>query len=89
MIYIQFQSVFFKKYIQVCRNNDIIIIIIGITAPIEPSLKKICQISPFLGMRRSGFHFFGFRNNKHFIGQGRQPCTQRTTGGPDNNGVSI
>jgi hypothetical protein len=29
-------------------------------------LRKFCQISPFLGSRLSGFHFFGFQNNNLF-----------------------
>jgi hypothetical protein len=44
MIYIQFRPMFFKKYIQVCHNSDviviIIIIVIGKTALFEPSLEN-------------------------------------------------
>jgi hypothetical protein len=30
-------------------------------------LRRLCQICPFLAIRPSGFHFFGFRNNNFFL----------------------
>jgi hypothetical protein len=40
-------------------------------------LRRFCQICPFLGIRPSGFHFYGFHNNSFFY-RARSSALRRT-----------